>query len=269
MTFSTQKGFSVVEAIIATSIFALITTSMIGILIYVNNSAQFAGSKQRALLIAEEGLEAVRNIRDSGFDELDDGTTGIRSAGNLWSFFGADNNIEEFTRVIEISSVDSNTKEIVSTVSWEERGVDREVELSTYLTYWQEENLGGDALCLDVDISGVILNGNRRELRRVYVSNTCASDIIIDTVAVEWSNNRRINRVRFQPVNVWRSNGSVGSPSGTQTSGTELDILDRIITSADTFETRYRFNGNMSGQVFTITYKMDDGSTKIVTGISP
>lgn len=270
MNFSQQKGFSVVEAVIASSIFALIVTSLLGVFMYVNNSAQFAGSKQRALAFAEEGLEAVRNIRDGDYMNLTDGMTGLQTTGNIWDFAGTDNVLDEFTREIDITETATNTKQVTSTVEWEEKGVLRDVALTTYLTYWQEEVTTGDeASCLDVDVSGVALSGNRRELQGVVLSNTCGTPIIVDMVTVEWGNSREINRVRFGSINAWLSNGTAGSPSGTQPSGTELDIVDQTILMVGTTETRYRFSGNMNGQVFTITYTMLDGSTKVITGITP
>ena len=66
---------------------------MVGVLMYSNKASQFAGSKQRAVFLAEEGIEAVRNIRDEAFINLNDSTYGRGITGNTWSLSGANDTI--------------------------------------------------------------------------------------------------------------------------------------------------------------------------------
>jgi hypothetical protein len=130
-------GISLVEILLALSILVLLITVVAGALIYGNESAHLAGSRSQASSIAEEGLEAVRNIRDNNFTNLVDGTYGLAVSGNQWVFSGSSDTIDIFTRQIVISTVDTNTKQIVATVSWQENAQRSDsIILTSYLTNW-------------------------------------------------------------------------------------------------------------------------------------
>lgn len=113
----------------------------------------------QALSLAEEGLEAVRNIRDQGW------TTNIASlntsatyylslSGSAWGLTTTNPGTIDgiFTRTITIASVnrdsnsnisasgtsDPNTRKVTSTVTWTDRGRARSVVVTTYITNFQE-----------------------------------------------------------------------------------------------------------------------------------
>jgi len=130
---SVQSGFSLIEIIIASGVFVLIVGSFLGVLIYFNKSAVSVGDKTRAIFLAEEGLEAARNIRDGDFSNLIDGTYGLVVSGNQWGFSGTADVTDIFTRQVSVLTVDANTKQITSQVSWDNSAV----SLITYLTNWQ------------------------------------------------------------------------------------------------------------------------------------
>lgn len=132
-------GFSSVEILLAVSVMALIITGFAGAIIYGQQSFAVAGSQARATLIAEEGLEAVRNIRDAGFSNLTDGTFGLSISGSQWSLTGSSDTTDSFTRAITITSVGANRKQVVSTVSWPKTPSRNDsVALKTYLTEWKK-----------------------------------------------------------------------------------------------------------------------------------
>lgn len=132
-----QAGFSIVEIVVASAVFSLIVTSLFGALLYSNKSAETAGTRARAVFLAEEGLEAARNIRDENFDNLVDGIHGLAAFANQWHFSGAQDTADIFTRQIEVLTIDSNTKEIRSRVSWSEGLMNSgSVSLATRLTNW-------------------------------------------------------------------------------------------------------------------------------------
>jgi Tfp pilus assembly protein PilV len=130
-----QKGFSVVEIVVTSAILALTVTSFVGALMYFNKSTTMAGAKTRAVFLAEEGLEVVRNIRDEDFSNLIDGTYGLAVSGGQWVFSGTEDLADIFTRQLTVSTIDASTKQIVSNINWDKGNV----SLITYLTYWQEE----------------------------------------------------------------------------------------------------------------------------------
>lgn len=132
-----KKGFSLVEAIIAVAVFSIFVVSVAGGLVYSYKYVSSSGLGLRAAHLAEEGLEAARNMRDSDFSKLVDGTYGLSSDGTSWAFLGSEDSEDVFVRKITISSIDSNTKEISSEITWPDRGENRTVSLSERLTNWQ------------------------------------------------------------------------------------------------------------------------------------
>ena len=131
-------GFSLVEAALASAVFGLLVTALVGAYLYGQESTALAGNRVRAVLLAEEGLEAVRNIRDAGFSNLSDGTFGLTTAGNQWNLSGSQDVSGMFTRQIAVSSVDAARKSVTATVTWQQNlqrsGI---VSLGTRMTAWQ------------------------------------------------------------------------------------------------------------------------------------
>src|SRR3989344_1096598 len=115
-----SKGFSLLEVLLAVSIFAILVTGLVGGLIYGQEATATAGLRSRAVMLAEEGLEAVRNIKDGGFNDVAIGTHGLATASNIWEFSGSSDTTGVFTRQIDIANVDTDRKTITSTVTWQQ-----------------------------------------------------------------------------------------------------------------------------------------------------
>lgn len=134
---TTCAGFSLIEALMGVSIFALLITALIGTIIYGRESTALAGKRARASFYAEEALEAVRNMRDESFSNLSDGTYGLSSSGGEWAFSGSSNTNGIFTRQLQITSLDETTKQITSTVTWAQNAQrNGNIVLTTYLANW-------------------------------------------------------------------------------------------------------------------------------------
>ena len=174
-----QKGFSLIEVILAVSVFGLIITGLIGALIYGQESSSLAGARARAVFLAEEGLEAARNIRDADFDSLLDGNHGLAIAANEWLFSGTQDTTDIFDRQISISTIDDDTKQVVSRVTWRQNPQrDGLVELVTYLADWQK--VAGPAVfdclafCQSLNYSNGICRPNEKQCSKngeIYESN--------------------------------------------------------------------------------------------------
>ncbi len=137
-------GFSIVEVLLAGSLFLIIVSTFIGAAVYGEESTVVAGQKSRAAFLAEEASEAVRNIRDDSFANLTDGLHGLAVASDQWIFSGTSDTTEGFTRQISISTVDANRKEVVSTVTFQETPQrSGSFSITTYLTNWQSSGRGG------------------------------------------------------------------------------------------------------------------------------
>lgn len=134
-----NRGFSTIEALLSSAILILIVTAFMGAFIYGSESTALAGQRARAIFLAEEGLEASRNIRDDNFSNLVDGTKGLVISGNQWIFYGSSDTTDGFyTRQITISTIDSKRKQIISTVNWQQNSQRQgSVQLTSYLTNWK------------------------------------------------------------------------------------------------------------------------------------
>lgn len=85
-----EKGFSVVEVLLAVTIFGFLATGVIGAIIYGRASTATAGDVARANYLAEEGVEAARNIGNSAFSNL---TESVTNVGNTNVEVGNDSNV--------------------------------------------------------------------------------------------------------------------------------------------------------------------------------
>jgi len=132
-----RGGFSLVEVILSVAIFALLAVALIGAFLYGQEATMLAGNRARATMLAEEGLEAVRNIRDANFSNLTDGAYGLNTTGNQWNLSGSNDLTDIFTRAVTISTIDSHRKNVTANVSWQQNpqrtGL---VTLTSRLTYW-------------------------------------------------------------------------------------------------------------------------------------
>lgn len=111
-------GFSMIEALLAGSLLALLVFTLASVLIFGQESSRISGDRQRAAALAEEGLEVARNMSESSFSSLSAGSHGLAISGNKWIFSGTQDASEIFTRTLIVSDVDSYTKAVTSTVSW-------------------------------------------------------------------------------------------------------------------------------------------------------
>ena len=108
-----KKGVNLVEIIMATTVFSIVVFTFVTALSYGMESIVFAGDRNKATFLAEEGLEAVRNIKDSDFDNLSDGTYGVDDDGSVWSLSGSSDVNGEFVRELTLSALSPEVYEVV------------------------------------------------------------------------------------------------------------------------------------------------------------
>lgn len=131
-------GFAPLEVLLAGAVFALLVTALVGTYLYGEEATVLAGNRARAILLADEGLEVVRNIRDAAFANLTDGTYGLTTMGNQWNLSGSSDITGVFTRQIVISTVDAKRKSATSTVTWQQNAQRTgSVTLTSRMTNWQ------------------------------------------------------------------------------------------------------------------------------------
>ena len=159
------------EVLLAGTILAILSSALIGSIIYGRETAVLAGYRSRAVLLAEEGLEAVRNIRDENFSNLSDGTYGLAVSSSQWVFSGSSDAVGIFTRSIVISSVDANTKQAEVIIAWQPPFFRQdEVRGTAYFTDWkriQEEEISScDAYCTSQEYNGGVCRQNANRCGR-------------------------------------------------------------------------------------------------------
>lgn len=129
-------GFSLVEAMLSVSLFALLVTALAGVWIYGEEASRLSGNRIRASFVAEEGIEAIRSMRDGNFAALTPGTYGLQRT-TTWSFLGASDTTDAFTRSVSIGSSAFHARMATSTVAWQQGpGRTGSLEVVTLLTNW-------------------------------------------------------------------------------------------------------------------------------------
>ena len=141
---------------VAIGIFAIFSSAVFYVSIDVLQSDEKIEESNIAILYAQEGLEAARQMRDRDYFLLSNGDHGLQLSGDVWSFIPAPEDIDGYySRTVSIEDVyrdvegdiavtgtlDPDVKKIVSAVSWMNRGiVPKSVELETYLSNWVGDN---------------------------------------------------------------------------------------------------------------------------------
>jgi Tfp pilus assembly protein PilV len=143
-----KTGFSLVEVILSTAVFALLVTAFAGAYLYGEEATMLAGNRARAVMLAEEGVEVARNLRDPLFDNLVDGTYGITTTSNQYNFIAGSDSDGFFNRSINIASVGAGRKDVTSVVTWQQNAQRTgSVSIVTRLTNWiAAKVLGGNNL---------------------------------------------------------------------------------------------------------------------------
>ncbi len=254
---STRKGrsttdlpaFSTVEVILAATIFAMIVTAFIGALLYGQEATALGGNRARAVLLAEEGLEAARNIRDAGYANLTDGTYGLAVSSGQWIFSGAQDATGTFTRRVTVSSVDTKRKLITSAVTWQQNAQRTgTVTLTSRLTNWLAQAAGNWANAFQessMDAAGnndgtsIATQGNFAYLIR---SGGTPNFLIFDVTTPTAPVLRGSLTLTGTPTEIAVSGGYayVSNQSNTQ----ELQIIDVSVPTAPVLAGSYDAPGN-------------------------
>ncbi len=159
----THQAFTLLEMLFAVIIFSFALVSLIGITGKGVVATITAKNQLTAQYLAEELIEVARNVRDSNYvtgsawltnmeqctesNACDvDYTSSSRpilstEKGQLYEnegVFGSTGNPSPFSRELYFESIGTgNQGMLVSTVYWQEKGVERKFELKTYIADWQ------------------------------------------------------------------------------------------------------------------------------------
>jgi len=154
-----NAGQSILEVIVAMAIFSLIGAAMVTMVLGGFAGLEQGGEHTQAEALAQEGIEAVRSIRDGAWNENIYSTSSVATSSGQWVFSGegTTETIGQFTRTISFNDVcrdssndittcpgsytDVQSKEVVVSVDWEIRsGVTNSVQRIGYLTNWDSQD---------------------------------------------------------------------------------------------------------------------------------
>ncbi len=166
-----RAGFTLLEVLIAAGILAVTLTSTFALNSTVVKNTVFLADDLVATNLASEGLEIVRQIRDSRLidcnpatkwnswlqsgGQASSGTYGLKSqvvnnpcaSGKINNSYLEPNSAETitveglaFTRKIELDLVSPSKVQVTSRVSWRFDNRDRQKSLSTVLADWKENS---------------------------------------------------------------------------------------------------------------------------------
>lgn len=118
-----NKGQSLIEILVALAIFILVISTVFSIVASSFLSIRQAQERLQAVFLAQEGLEAVRSIRDNDWASLTNGSHGLTITDNHWVLNGTEENLgsqlNQGKRQIAITDYDIDQKLINAKVSWE------------------------------------------------------------------------------------------------------------------------------------------------------
>jgi len=118
-------GFSLIEIILAIAVFGMLSSIIIGTFVYGRQSSAVSVDRTRAVAIANEGMEAVRNVANPTYSNLSAYTNGttyyLSTSANQWSLSTTPSTIDSFfTRTIVFADGPNGTRQATINVSWQQ-----------------------------------------------------------------------------------------------------------------------------------------------------
>lgn len=249
-----QRGFSAVEVLLAAAVFGVIVTALIGALVYGRASTAQAGDRNRANLLAEEGIEAVRNIRDAGYTNLIDGTYGLVQSGGVWTLSGSSDITNNFTRQVTVAANGTNRKLITSTVTWPQGASTTQTNVSTLYSNWaaaiavakswanaiQQGTVDvtgttvGYRIATQGDYAYLIRNASTANFYVINIANPSAPTVVGSL------------NVAANPLNIAVNGNFAYIASSSDTA--EMQVINVTNPAAPTISSSYNANGTANGQ---------------------
>ncbi len=132
-----QRGQSLLEVVLVTFLFGVLGTGLLATLLSSSVVSSRGIEYSLGTGYIQEGIEAVRSIRDRDWSELTNGTHGLTTAAGYYDFAGTSDSLdnENFIRTITLEDVyrsgsltgdiavsgilDAATKRVTVNVTWE------------------------------------------------------------------------------------------------------------------------------------------------------
>lgn len=265
----TKQGFSLIEVLISSALLLVLSTLFISATLSAGEGSQVAGSTARATFIAQEGLEAVRNLRDYSYASLTPGTYGLSTSTGTWTLSGSSDTQGIFTRIVTIQTVSASTSQVTSTVTWQ-KSPTRSGVVSLTSKVSDLSLLVPEAKSLQIDVTGGHVSANTKVVG-IKIKNIGTSPITLSSTTISWTGG---SATHFTEVDIngaqpdWASVGP-GYPLGAQVASStvslNLPIGVLLQKNSQSPLNAIIFDGSMHNTVLTIQFIMSDGSSFTVT----
>jgi len=144
-----KKGFTLVETLVAISIFSMTIVAVMVVLGGGISDTNYAKTKMTASYLAQEGIEYVRNMRDSSYiladPDMQTGWSNFKVAVDSVTFpkvnsnfYPTDPDFSDFTRTLRVDTVNTDELKISSTVTWTQKSGTFSITLTEELFNWVE-----------------------------------------------------------------------------------------------------------------------------------
>lgn len=153
-----SSGQGMLEVVLALAIFGFLAAALISMVAGGFRGLEQGGEQTQAEALVQEGIEAVRAIRDRAWNENIYSLSAVSISGSEWVFDGESTTqtIGQFTRTISFDDVcrdaideiatcpgaytDVHSKKVTSTVDWTIRGgISNTVQRVAYITNWDSQ----------------------------------------------------------------------------------------------------------------------------------
>ncbi|OGL70043.1 hypothetical protein A3C17_01510 [Candidatus Uhrbacteria bacterium RIFCSPHIGHO2_02_FULL_53_13] len=281
MNFRDQSGSLLLEAVLASALLAVFAIAILSLTVTANQGTGKALKDADVVWRAQEGIEALRTIPFDSLSLTDQGS--LSWTGSSWtvSSSGPETLAGGITRTVRVKQVerDSNcvivptgsgdvdvdTLALESEVSWTDPlGRAQSYTVSSLRTRYTDPQgdcfLAEQASQIGINLTLQAEWFGLKQLRTLYLENLGTEPITIHEIEFTWNNAETMDQMFINSTKVWSSSGP-GSPSGPQSSGTEIDIADYTIPGGTSVEiNKTQFSGDMRGTTLTLKLEFSDDS---------
>lgn len=140
---NSQQGVLLVEILLAVAIFGMLALIVLSAFTYGRESTSIAGDNSRAAQVANTTVEALKNIAQGSYSNLNSYTNGttyyLSTAGNQWGISTTPSTLNDiYTPSFVFSNGPNNSRQVTITVTWQaNRQRQGRITTTTYLANWQ------------------------------------------------------------------------------------------------------------------------------------
>lgn len=170
---TTREGTLLLEAIIAISVFAIFLGGIGLSLILGERSTLVGGDRTRAVFLAEQQLEGVRQMRDNNYSSITVGHYGVDVEPSGWVFSGSYIVNDGYNLSVDITDETTDTLKVVSNVSWNFGNTrSGSLALSTYIANWRNVTAIGNWSTMTN--AATLASGSTPEYQKVVIAGDYA-----------------------------------------------------------------------------------------------